>query len=336
MRFANLGAGHLIWVVLGVAIFLIWAYKHRKKLLYAFAQQEVLGELTDSFSLKKYKLKVFLFLSALIFLLISLLRPQWGFHWQEVKRTGVDIFIAVDTSKSMLAQDIKPNRLERAKLAIKELIKKLDGDRVGLISFAGTAFIQCPLTLDYSGFLFTLDDLDTQTIPRGGTSLSRAIKQAIDGYEGGAKKYKALIIITDGEDHEGGVMSVVQEAKNQGVKIFCVGIGTEEGELIPLVDDTGAMVFLKDKEGNVVKTRLNEKVLSEIALNTGGAYIRATPLNFGLDFIYDEKIGKMEKKELTSKMAKNYEEKFQIPLFIALILLALDTFVTTYKDEKNR
>ncbi|MBU1121994.1 MAG: VWA domain-containing protein [Candidatus Omnitrophota bacterium] len=333
MRFVNLGAINLIWLVIGVGVFFIWAYQYRRKRLRRFADQQALNKIVLSFSLKKYSLKVVVLLIGMTFIVIALIRPQWGFQWREIKRKGVDILIAVDTSKSMLAQDIKPNRLERSKLAIKDLVTKLEGDRVGLISFAGTAFLQCPLTLDYSGFMFVLNDLGVDTIPRGGTSISSALKQAIAGYQGGQKKHKALIVITDGEDHEGDPLKLIEEAKKEGINIFCIGIGTKEGELIPLVDDQGKRIFLKDKSGNVVKTRLNESLLQEIALKTGGSYIQATPLDFGLNLLYDKKISKMEKKELASKLTRFYEERFQIFLLLALIFLILEMFITTYKNE---
>jgi Ca-activated chloride channel family protein len=333
MRFANPSALNLIWLIIGVGLFFIWAYKHRKKVLAKFANEEVLSALTASFSAKKHRFKIFILTLALVAIMIALMRPQWGFEWKEVKRQGVDIFIALDVSKSMLAQDIKPSRLERAKFAIKDLVKKLQGDRIGLISFAGTAFIQCPLTIDYSAFLFVLDGLGIDTIPRGGTSISSALKEAVDGYEGGLKKYKALIVITDGEDHEGDPLKLAEQAKEEGINIFTIGIGTEEGELIQVINDKGERVFLKDKSGNVVKTRLNEGVLKQIALKTEGSYVRATSLDFGLEWIYDKKISKMEKKELTGKMAKFFDERFQIPLIIALLLIVLDTVVTVYKKE---
>lgn len=288
-----------------------------------------------SFSKKKYNLKIFLILLTAILLIISLMRPQWGFRWQKVQRMGVDILIALDVSKSMLAEDIKPNRLERAKLAIKDLVKKLRGDRIGLIAFAGSAFLECPLTLDYGGFLLVLNQINPSLIPRGGTAISKAISLARKSYEGGQKKYKALVIITDGEDHEGEVLSMAELARKEGIKIFCIGVGTREGELIPVKDEKAGRRFLKDREGNFVKSRLNEELLEEIALKTGGSYVRATPADFGLDLVYEKKISKMEKRLLKSKLAKQYEERFQLPLLIAFILLSLETVLTTYKDERR-
>ncbi|MBN1520954.1 MAG: VWA domain-containing protein, partial [Candidatus Aureabacteria bacterium] len=237
----------------------------------------------------------------------------------------------VDTSKSMLAQDVKPNRLERAKLAIKDFIKHLQGDRIGLIAFSGEAFLQCPLTVDYNGFLLSLDSLSVNSITRGGTSISQAIKEAIKSYEGGFKKYKVLIMITDGEDHEGAPLKAAEDAKKEGIKIFCIGIGTPEGELISVEDEKGNKTFLKDSQGNVVKTRLDETTLQKIALATGGSYVRSGATEFGLDMIYDKKLSKMEKRELESKLAKQFEDRFQIPLALAFLLLAGELFINERK-----
>ena len=298
-----------------------------------FAKGELLSEIAASFDYQKQRLKAVLVLLILLCGVLALMRPQWGFQWQELKRRGLDILIAIDTSKSMLATDVKPNRLERSKLAVKDLIKKLEGDRIGLIAFAGTAFLQCPLTVDYDGFLLALDDLSVNTIPRGGTSISQAIDVALKSYEGGQKKYKILVIITDGEDHEGDVVRAAERAHKENVKIFCIGIGTTEGELIQLTDEAGHKMFLKDKEGNVVKSRLNEELLKKIALTTGGTYVRSSGAEFGLDFIYEDKISKMEKREIKSQMAKLYDERFQIPLAIALILLVVEMFIPDTKKK---
>ena len=296
-----------------------------------FAHVDLLHELTASLDRKKQNMKALFILISVFAIILSLMRPQWGFEWEEVKRTGLDILIAIDTSKSMLAEDVKPNRLERSRLAVKDLIKKLRGDRIGLIAFAGNAFLQCPLTVDYSGFMLTLDDLDVYTIPKGGTSLSNAIRVALDGYEGGNKKYKVLVIITDGEDHEGNPLEWAQKAKEQGIKIFTIGIGTREGELIPVSDESGNRMFLKDRNGKVVKTSLDERTLQQISLTTGGSYVKATTAEFGLDLVYEEKLSKMEKREFESKMVKKFEERYQIPLAAAVLLLCLELFIRERK-----
>ena len=187
------------------------------------------------------------------------------------------------------------------------------------------------MTVDYNGFMLALNDLSVDTIPRGGTSISSAIEEAVKSYEGGQKEHKALIIITDGEDHEGDPVKLAREAQADGIKIFCIGIGTSEGELIRVADETGKKSFLKDREGNVVKSRLNENALKEISLITGGAYIRSSGGQFGLDVIYDDKLSKMEKREIKAQMSKLHHERFQIPLAVAPLLVMIEPFISDRK-----
>ncbi len=301
----------------------------------SFADKATLRSLILSVNINNIKWKTILVLLAVFLIIFSLMRPQWGFEWKEVTRSGLDIIIALDTSKSMLAEDVKPNRLERSKLAVKDLIKKLQGDRLGLIAFAGNAFLQCPLTADYSGFMLSLDDLDVHSIPKGGTSLSNAIRVALDSYEGSRKKYKILVIITDGEDHEGDAQLWAEKAKEKGIKIFTIGIGTREGEIIPVIDEAGGKTYLKDKSGNVVKTRLDEATLQQLALSTGGSYVKSTNTEFGLDLLYEEKLSKMERREIKNKMVKQYNERFRIPLVIALLLLSIEPFIRERRSGKK-
>jgi len=316
-----------LWLVVCVALFYALAARARKRAMKDFAEEKLLADISSSFDPRKRRVKNFLLVLAVLMLAIGLMRPQWGFRWREVKRKGIDILIALDTSNSMLAEDVLPNRLDRAKLAIKDLVKKLRGDRIGLVVFSGTAFLQCPLTLDYEGFLLSLDDVDVSAIPIGGTSLSRAIYTSIASYEGGAGDDRALIVITDGEDLEGGIEKAIEKARAEKVKIYSVGIGSPEGELIPVTNSRGKQSFLKDAEGNVVRTRLEEGTLQKMALETGGMYVRGTGAEFGLDLIYEEKLSKMEKQELKSRMEKHYFERFQVPLAIAILLLLLESLI---------
>ena len=318
-------------VVFILLVFYLWVSRMKKKAYEKFSQRDLLDELLVFTDTRKQKLKTVLLIAAVILIVFSLMRPQWGFHWQEVKRKGLDIIIALDTSKSMLAEDVRPNRLERAKLAIRDFVKNLNSDRIGLIAFSGTAFLQCPLTVDYGGFLLSLDGVGIDTIPRGGTALSSAIKEAIKSYGSKEKKYKILIIITDGEDNEGRPQEAAKEAKKNGLTIYCIGIGTKEGELIPLVQESGQREFLKDREGNVVKSRLDEATLEKIALATGGSYVHATAREFGLELLYRERLSKLEKQESEAKLNKRYIERFQIPLTVVLILILLEWLI----DERK-
>ncbi|HPM43623.1 MAG TPA: VWA domain-containing protein, partial [Candidatus Omnitrophota bacterium] len=316
--------------LLALAAFLLFVLRRRKRLMRRFADKNLLPGIGPTVSPKRKAIKMLLIFAAALLALASLARPQWGFEWEEVKRVGLDMLIAIDTSKSMLAKDMKPNRLERSKFAIKDLVKKLNGDRIGMVAFAGSAFLQCPLTIDYNGFLLTLDDLSVGTIPRGGTSMASAIREAFSVFQGPDKQYKVLVIITDGEDLEGDVLKAVDEAAKSGIKIFCVGVGTTDGELIQ-VSGRGGTAFLEDKQGNAVKTKLNEDLLKKIALSTGGSYIRASQSDFGLVRLYDESISKLEKRDIESKMRKKYHERYQYLLSIALILLLIEPLVSERK-----
>ncbi|MDZ4241675.1 MAG: VWA domain-containing protein, partial [Candidatus Omnitrophota bacterium] len=258
---------------------------------------------------------------------------QWGFELQEVKRQGIDILLAIDVSKSMLTEDVKPNRLERTKLAVKDLIKKLKGDRIGLIGFAGDAFLFCPLTVDYGGFLLSLEDLDVTSVPRGGTNLSQAMSEALKEYENVPAKYKAVVIVTDGENLEGDPLAMARRAKEKGIKVYCVGIGTKEGDLVRVQDMVGGHEFLKDENGNFVKSRLNEDLLQKVALATGGMYVRASGAQFGLDMIYDRELAKMERRDLETRVEKKYFDRFQVPLALALVLLVWETCLVPRKAK---
>lgn len=333
MRFSSLYFSIYFWVVLALSLFLVWSSKARQAKLCKFADKSLLPEITNSINKRKQVVKAVFIILIFIFSLLALMRPQWGFKWQEINQQGLDILIAIDTSKSMLATDVKPNRLEKSKLAVKDLLKKLKGDRVGLIAFSGTAFLQCPLTSDYNGFMLALNDLNASSIPRGGTSISNAIKVAIDSYENDQKKYKVLILITDGEDHEGNPVKTAENAAKKNVRIFCIGIGTTEGDLIQIADDSGKRTFLKDNSGNIVKTSLNETVLKQIAVATNGMYVRSSGADFGLDVIYDKKLSAMERRDVKARMDKVYYERFQIPLTIALIFLLLEMVITNKKTR---
>lgn len=333
MRFTGLYFSSYLWVVIALVLFLIWSFKARQALLCRFAEKELLSEIANSLNKRKEVIKAIFLIMVFTFSILALMRPQWGFKWQKVSRKSLDILIAIDTSKSMLAIDVKPNRLEKSKLAVKDLLKKLKGDRVGLIAFSGTAFLQCPLTSDYNGFMLALDDLSAASIPRGGTSISSAIKVAMNSYEGGQKKYKVLILITDGEDHEGDPAKAAEEAAKENIRIFCIGIGTTEGDLIQVVNKSGKRTFLKDSNGDIIKTRLNENVLKQVAAATNGLYVRSSGADFGLDIIYDKKLSAMERRDTKARMDKIYYERFQIPLTIALIFLLIEMVITNKKRE---
>jgi Ca-activated chloride channel family protein len=322
MRFAHPEILYWLWVVFPLAA-LFWALNRRRLRRYeAFAQGALFGKLAGPFRPSAYQVKQALLLCFYVFTILALARPQWGYEMREVKREGLDILIVLDTSRSMLAADVKPDRLERAKLAIRDFLKDLHGDRVGLVAFAGDAFLVCPMTVDYRGFLLSLDDVDTRTIPRGGTNIGKALETAITQYTGIPSKYKAVILITDGENLEGDPAPIIKEARKAGIKIYCVGIGTREGDLIK-AKVLGQNTYVKDENGNIVKSRLNEPLLQTIALKTGGIYVRAGAAEFGLDVIYKQ-LAKLDKREVDGQLSKKYFERFQLPLGLALLFLLLE------------
>jgi Ca-activated chloride channel family protein len=325
----------LFWAVIVLGLFLRWSLQNRTLKMRRFVEAKLLPDVLQHFDAQRIVVKYILLISTVILSVVALARPQWGFEWQQIKRRGTDILLVVDTSRSMLTRDVKPNRLERTKLAVKDLVKNLNGDRIGLIAFAGEAFLLCPLTVDYNGFLLSLEDLDAGSIPRGGTNLDVAIKTALKQYQETPNQYKAVIVVTDGDNLEGDPIAAAELAKKEGVRVYTVGIGTKEGELIQIVNEQGALEFLKDKDGNFVKSRLNEKLLEEIALKTQGVYVRAAGAQFGLDLLYEKEISKIEKREFDAKMEKKYHERFQLPLTLAFILLVMETCVSTRKQQKQ-
>lgn len=326
---------NFLWLLLAVAGLgagLFFLLRRQETRLAAFAEQGLARRLTPELDRRRRFVRIFLRVAALSLLVVALAGPKWGFHWEEVKREGIDLIVAIDTSRSMLATDVKPNRLERAKLAVLDLVDFLQGDRIGLVAFAGTAFLECPLTLDYAAFERSLRATDVGLIPRGGTALARAIETSLAGFEAREGKHEALILITDGEDHEGDLDAAVQHAVEKGVKIYTVGIGTAEGELVPQTGGSGG--YVKDRSGQVVKSRLNEEVLQDIALKTDGAYVRGIGAALGLDEVFRDHIAKMERREVASSLERRYEDRFQVPLLLAVLLLVAESLIGDRKSAR--
>ena len=298
-----------------------------------FAAAHLLGRLTRNVSPRRRLLKKGLWLLALFCCFLALARPQYGFKWVEVKRKGIDILLALDTSKSMLTEDIRPNRLERAKLAIIDFVGQLEGDRVGLLPFAGSAFLMCPLTIDYSAFEESLTTVNTATIPRGGTDLAKAIAVAESTLQGNAN-HKILILLTDGENLEGDALAAAARAAQNGMTIFTVGVGTTEGELIP-VPTGGPGNFVKDESGKFITSRLDEKALTAIAEAAGGLYVPLGKNGEGLERIYQQKLSLIPKKELAEKKHKEPLERFSWPLGAAILLLMMEFIISGRKSERS-
>jgi len=320
----------LLIPVLG--LFFWWAITRRKQVLARFGDIPLIMRAANGISFKRQASKALLILTAVLFLSLALAQPQLGTHMELMKREGIDIMIAVDVSRSMEAMDVQPgpiSRLEKAKQQIRSLInpERLKGDRVGLVAFAGEAFIQCPLTLDYSAARLFLDAIDTEIIPVPGTAIGDAIRKATSGFNKQERKHKVLILLTDGEDHDTDPLSAAEAARKEGVKIYTVGIGNPDGEPIPIYNKRGERVgFKKDEDGNVIISKMDEATLQKIALETGGKYYRATPSELELDKIFDNIAG-MEKKELEGRRVLQYEDRFQWPLALAIVFILIEVFI---------
>ena len=325
MRFGEPFYFYLILLVPMLVVFLIWAENKRKALSAQFVDSALLSRLVKPGVAKLRRTKNKLLIWSLVFLIIALTQPHWGFQWEDMKQRGVDIIIAIDVSNSMRATDIKPSRLERAKHKIADLLRMLKGDRVGLVAFAGSSFLHCPLTLDYKAAEMFLGALDTDLIPLQGTALSHAIDTSIQAFSAIEKKSKAILLITDGEDHEGKVKKAIKNAQKEGVKIFVIGIGRDEG--VPVPDYQGGG-FKRNASGEIVLTKINEPLLEKIAVDTGGAYVRSVLGDMDLRTIYLEQIQQsMEKKELKSSRRKHWTERFQWLIFAGLLCLVGECWI---------
>ncbi len=318
---------HGLWgVILLIAFFMI-VMQHKENLLKRFGHLDMIKKMMPGFSRGRVIWKAALFILAYVLLIVAMADPQIGQTIEEVKREGVDIIVALDVSLSMMAEDISPNRLEKAKYEVSKLIDILEGDRIGLVAFAGMAHVQCPLTLDYSAAKLFLRLMDVNLIPQPGTAIGDAIRESMKAFNQKERKHKVLILITDGEDHESKPIEAAEEAAAEGIKIFTIGLGSPQGVPIPMYDRYGNPAgFKKDREGNVVTTKLDVTTLQTIAFNTGGEYYISTAGETELRRIY-EKINEMEKKELTSKQFSQYEDRFQIFIILALLVLIIETFL---------
>ncbi len=335
LRFAHPYLLHLLWLIPLALLFYFLAFRAKSRALQRFGSSELMKKLAANASPTRQILKAALIILALLFALLALARPQIGTRIEEVKREGIDLMIAIDVSTSMMAKDIPPSRLEKAKHEVESLLDRLQGDRVGLIAFAGTAFVQCPLTLDYGAAKLFLDILDPGLIPTPGTNIGQAMARALESFDQQERKHKVLVIITDGEDHEGDVMKYAEEAERQGVIIYTVGIGSPKGDPIPMMTDYGVTAgFKKDRDGQVVITKLDEVTLEKIALQTNGKYFRATSGEEELRKIYDD-IDKLEKKELGSMRFSQFEDRFQYLLIIAIALLVAELFVPERRQRRD-
>ncbi len=331
-RFAHpeyLYALYLIPVFIVLFWFLI---RNRNKLLEKFADKKLHKVLLPSSSNLKNILKFGIIMIALVFLIVAAANPQIGTKIQNVKQEGIDVYILLDVSRSMQAQDIKPSRLEKAKYQIRELIGRLKGDRIGLIIFAGQAYIQFPLTTDYSAANLFLSAVDVNSVPQQGTAIASAINLATKSFDYKFPTQKTMILITDGEDHEGNVMQAVKAATTKGIKIYAIGLGSPDGVPIPVYNQQGQQTgFLQDQNGNTVLTKLDASMLEEIASAGNGQYYQGTNYDDNLNKIYD-KLSSLQKTEYGVKKVTDYEDRFYYLLAPAIFLLILEFFMPDKKS----
>jgi Ca-activated chloride channel family protein len=335
----NFGAPEWFWGLLLVPLLVVLfgrAEKRSAARLREFVSERLLPALARTVDRRRRKLRFALTLLGVVLAITALAKPRWGYIYEDVKRKGLDLIFAADTSRSMLSNDVPPSRLQRVKLAAQDLLNELQGDRVGLIAFAGRAFLQAPLTIDYNAAVEAINDLDTTTIPEGGTNISAAIDLAVQTYGKSAIGNRALIIFTDGEELSGDAMKTAKAAADAGVRIFSVGVGTPEGSLIPLSGDGGGTAFVKDSNGQVVKSKLDEKRLKEIAEETGGFYIHLEDGPRTMKRLYDEGLAKMQAGEIDDRMSRRPIERYQWPLGAALVVFGAAFLLRERRRERGR
>lgn len=336
MRFAR---PEILWLLLLVPVAGVWlgfALAGRRRALVQFAGEPLLTRLVRAASFEKMVVKTILLIVASTFLILAAARPQWGSSMQQVARQGVDVLIGIDISESMLAEDISPSRLQKAQASASGLLDRFAGDRVGLMAFAGSAGVVCPLTLDYNAVRMFLDTMTPDMISYPGTSLTYAIRVGAQAFGAEERKFKVMILFTDGEDQLDveETASAAAEAAGTGLVIHTIGMGTTAGAPIPIRGKDGAIAgYKKDQEGRVVTSRLEETLLARISQVTAGIYLPATAAENELDRIAEEIAG-MDKKELQARLMTQYEERFQVPLALGLAALAIEALLSSRKREK--
>jgi Ca-activated chloride channel family protein len=328
---------HWLYAGMGlcVVIVLLFIYfdRRREAALALLVHPRFRQRLVPGHSTLLRRVKRVLWILSVLLLSVAAAGPRKGYEWKEVKRRGIDILFAVDTSRSMLAEDLTPNRLERARMGIHDFLGRLEGDRVGLIPFAGSSLALCPLTTDYDAFRDTLDALDTDIIPRQGTDVASAIREAERLFSEQGNNFRVLVLITDGEDLQGDALEEAESSAKKGTKIYPIGVGGTEGALIPIRQPNGATDFVRDDTGNPVRTKLDEAMLKKIADATGGLYAPLGRGAEGLDTIYREKLRMVPKNETGQRIEKQPLERFEWPLGAAILLLIMEFLLPDRRRE---
>lgn len=320
----------LLLLPISILIYFIW-YKRKKSILNNLADKRIVAVLLPDRNEKKTHLKFILYLLSLTCFILALAQPQLGTKQEKIKRKGIDVVIALDLSKSMLAQDILPNRLQKSKLLIQEILKRLQGDRVGFVIFAGKAYTQMPLTVDYSSMLLYLKSISVNTIQNQGTALADALSQSATLFDKKERKYKAVILISDGEDHEENAIDIAEELAASGAKIITIGAGTPQGGKIPIKETSGTNItYKKDFDGNDIITKLNENMMKGLAKAGNGNYYILDNAKLVADLVSKD-ISKIETKTINEKVYTNYVEQYQYFLFLGLIFLVGNLFISYRK-----
>jgi Ca-activated chloride channel family protein len=336
----NLGNERALWLLFVIPAILLpaylWYFWKKASALKVLASIEMLKQINTAVSLKRQILKAILLIGAFIVIVVALTEPRQNQKPMEIKSQGRDVVILLDTSRSMLAEDIKPSRLERAKIAIGDLLKQLAGDRIAIVTFAGSATVKCPLTQDYAFVRMAVADISTESVGRGGTAIGDAIRKAAEGvFDKQSREYKDLILITDGEDHDSFPVEAAQKAAQQGIRIFAIGIGDEkEGSRIPITGPDGQTTFLK-YQGQEVWSKLDADTLRKVAAATpGGRYIGVEPgTTLDLGEIYKALVDSAQKRQLESTTMMTYDERFQIFIAIGIVLLVSEVLISERKKD---
>ncbi len=338
MSALSFGHPNWLWALLllpVLAFFFARAEQRGTDKLKLFVAARLLPELAGTVNRARRIFRYLLLLLVLLLVLVSLARPRVGYAYDEVKRKGLDLLLAVDVSRSMLSNDTQPNRLERVKLATQDLLNELQGDRVGLIAFAGKAFLQAPLTIDYDAAVDSINELDTKIIPEGGTNISDAIALATRTFGKSAVGNRALIIFTDGEELKGDAAQAAKAAAEAGVRIFTVGVGTPGGSLIPISGASGGTAFVKDAKGQVVKSKLDEARLREIAQAADGFYLHLENGPRTMKQLFSEGLGKMQVADINARLSRRPIERYEWPLAAAIFLFALALLINDRKRSQG-
>jgi Ca-activated chloride channel family protein len=310
----------------------VWMMIWKKKVLQRFGEWRIIRRLLPGLSDSRLVVKFILLMTGYLFLIIGISNPQIGSKLIEGERKGIDIMIALDVSNSMLAEDIKPNRIEMSKQAISRLIDELETDRLGIVVFAAGAYIQLPITTDYAAAKMFLTSINTKIVPTQGTAVGQAIELAVGSFDE-ATHSRAIIVITDGENHEDDALKAAKEAAGKGIKVYTIGMGLPDGAPIPEFNQYNRMIgYKKDSQGSTVVSKLNEPLLQQIAAAGEGTYVRANNTQAGVKTIYDE-ISKLEKTEFETRMFSDYEDRFQYFIAVSLILIIIELFIFERKSK---